>query len=49
MITLRNYIAHESNESRTKYIKTCLGNGTFIEPDSYLTKINRRTSSVLAY
>lgn len=45
MITLRNYIAHESNESRTKYIKTCLGNGTFIEPDSYLTKINRRTSS----
>lgn len=44
MITLRNYIAHESGEAKIKYIKTCLGNGQFIEPPIYLTKRNRRTS-----
>ena len=45
MIALRNYIAHESSESKQKYIKTCLGNGEFIEPGQFLTKINRRTST----
>lgn len=44
MITLRNYIAHESGEAKVKYIKTCLGNGAFIEPSMYLTRKNRRTS-----
>lgn len=44
MIALRNYIAHESGESRVKYIKTCLGNGQFIEPYEYLLKRNRATS-----
>ena len=44
MIALRNYIAHESGESKVKYIKTCLGNGQFIEPFEYLIKKNRRTS-----
>jgi len=44
MITLRNYIAHESGEARIKYVKTCLGNGQFIEPSTYLLKKNRRTS-----
>lgn len=44
MITLRNYIAHESGEAKRKYIKTCLGNGQFIEPAVYLIKKNRRTS-----
>lgn len=44
MTTLRNYIAHESGESRQKYIKTCLGNGDFIEHSAYLLKKNRRTS-----
>lgn len=44
MMTLRNYIAHESGESRVKYIKTCLGNGQFIEPSEYLIKKNRRAS-----
>mgnify|MGYP007054247817 FL=1 len=44
MTSLRNYIAHKSGESRLKYIKTCLGNGDFIEPSAYLLKKNRRTS-----
>lgn len=44
MTALRNYIAHESGESKTKYIKTCLGNGEFIEPYTYLLKKNRKTS-----
>lgn len=44
MITLRNYIAHESPESRKRYIETCLGGGQFIEPYQYLAKINRRKS-----
>lgn len=44
MITLRNYIAHESGEARIKYVKTCLGNGQFIEPSTYLLKKNKRTS-----
>lgn len=44
MTALRNYIAHESGESKVKYIKTCLGNGDFIEPSVYLLKRNRRTS-----
>ena len=44
MIVLRNYIAHESPESKTKYIRTCLGGGVYIEPCDYLTKKNRRTS-----
>ncbi len=44
MTALRNYIAHESGESKLKYIKTCLGNGNFIEPSEYLLKENRRTS-----
>lgn len=44
MTALRNYIAHESAESRTKYIKACLGNGKFIEPSEYLLKKNKSLS-----
>lgn len=44
MIALRNYIAHESGESKIRYVKTCLGNGNFVEPSTYLLKRNRRTS-----
>ena len=44
MIALRNYIAHESLESRKRYIENCLGGGQFIEPYKYLAKINRRKS-----
>ena len=44
MMALRNYIAHESGESRLKYIRTCLGNGRFLEPSEYLFKKNKRTS-----
>ncbi len=44
MMALRNYIAHESGEARLKYIRTCLGNGQFVEPSEYLIKKNKRTS-----
>ena len=41
MMVLRNYIAHESPESRTRYIRTCLAGGAYIEPYDYLIKKNR--------
>lgn len=44
MIALRNYIAHESAESRKRYINQCLGGGRFISPSQYLVKMNRRVS-----
>lgn len=44
MMALRNYIAHESAESRKKYTEKCLGGGDFISPSQYLVKINRRVS-----
>lgn len=44
MISLRNYIAHESVESKKRYVDTCLGGGEFIEPCEYLSKINRHRS-----
>lgn len=44
MIALRNYIAHESLESKKRYVDTCLGGGQFIEPHKYLAKVNRRKS-----
>ena len=44
MMMLRNYIAHESSESRKRYIKTCLSNGTFVEPSTFLMKKNKRNS-----
>jgi hypothetical protein len=47
MITLRNYIAHESKESKQKYIKCNLSNNNFIEPYEYLKKVvrNRQKSN----
>lgn len=44
MISLRNYIAHESPESKKRFVDTCLGGGQFVEPHRYLTKINKRKS-----
>lgn len=44
MKTLRNYIAHESEESKRKYIKEVLGNKDFTEPYKYLSKINKKYS-----
>lgn len=41
---IRNYIAHESQESRKKYIKSVLNNKDFIEPYIHLKKINRKFS-----
>lgn len=43
MYSLRNFIVHESEESKTTYKKTCLSNDTFIEPYQYLLKINKQT------
>ncbi len=44
MMALRNYIAHESSESRNKYIKTCLPNQAFVEPCDFLMSRNRRNA-----
>lgn len=41
MTALRNYVAHESEESKKKYIKYCLNNNEFIEPYEYLMKLNK--------
>lgn len=35
---IRNHIAHESSESRSKYHKHVLSNSTFIEPNEHLLK-----------
>lgn len=42
VFSIRNYVAHESGEARTKYIKTCLGGNErdYISPNAYLKKIN---------
>lgn len=44
MVCMRNYIAHESPESRKKYIKNCLSGNSFIDVGDYLLKIDRRRS-----
>ncbi len=44
MMALRNYIAHESNEAKTKYINTCLGGRNFIEPSLFLINKNKKTA-----
>lgn len=44
MKILRNYIAHESPESKTKYIRSVLNNSPFIEPGKYLTTKPRNQS-----
>jgi predicted phage tail component-like protein len=40
MDAIRNYIAHESHESKQCYIKKCLFDGIFIEPYVFLLKKN---------
>lgn len=44
MECMRNYIAHESEESKRKYKNACLNNNEFIDVGEYLLKINRRKS-----
>jgi len=44
MMRIRNYIAHESGESKKKYVESCLGSGQFVEPAVYLCKKNKKTS-----
>lgn len=38
MVILRNYIAHESNESKKKYTETLIITGPFLEPGEWLIK-----------
>lgn len=42
IFSIRNYVAHESGEARTKYVKVCLGGNEdkYITPNEYLKKIN---------
>ncbi len=44
MICLRNYIAHESDESRKKYQLNCLPQNIFMEAGDYLLKAKRGTT-----
>ena len=44
MQILRNYIAHESEESKNKYIREVLNNKSFIEPYKHLFSTNRKNS-----
>ncbi|HCC07778.1 MAG TPA: hypothetical protein DEP72_06450 [Clostridiales bacterium] len=44
MIVLRNHIAHESAESKSKYTQMILGKGEYIDPGQYLMKKNKKTS-----
>jgi len=47
MQVIRNFIAHQSEESKNKYIKKVLepsGISTFIKVDTFLKKINRQRS-----
>lgn len=45
MKVLRDYIAHESNAARNKYITNILNNRDFIEPYQHLLTIKRGTQS----
>lgn len=42
MQALRNYIAHESEESKKKYLTQCLKNKQFIEPFEYLSSYRKK-------
>lgn len=47
IISIRNYIAHESGEAKAKMIKTCFGGRDehFREPNDYLLAIKRSSNS----
>ena len=38
LVSLRNYIAHESGDSQERFVAKCLGGKGFIEPDVFLLK-----------
>lgn len=38
IMSIRNYIAHESGDSKIRYIKSCLGDKEFVEPNDFLLK-----------
>lgn len=41
---IRDYIAHESNAAKSKYIQSVLNNRPFIEPSQHLLSIKRNTN-----
>lgn len=45
IVSIRNYIAHESGESKTRMIKTCFGGNSnnFKEPNEFLLMTEQRT------
>lgn len=49
MKCLRNYIAHESEESKQKYVKKTLNDEIFIEPNTFLKKAYSRKDHTLNY
>lgn len=48
MKTLRDYIAHESDTSRNRFIKCLLNNKTFISPNEFLLK-KKKTLNISNY
>jgi hypothetical protein len=48
MKTLRDYIAHESDTSRNRFIKCLLNNKTFISPNEFLLK-KKKTINISNY
>ena len=50
IVAIRNYIAHESGESKTKYLKSCFGNNeaNFKEPNDFLQS-NKKQSNITYY
>lgn len=46
VISIRNFIAHESTESKKKYIQACFGGeeDKFLNPDDYLKSIKKGTA-----
>lgn len=47
MKCLRNYIAHESEESRTKYMRKTTKTPNFIEPNDFLKSKKRRETDTM--
>lgn len=39
VIAVRNYVAHESEESKSKYVNECLNGKPFIDPNDYLREL----------
>lgn len=44
MKSIRNFVAHESNHAKKRYVENCLGNGTFKPPCEFLLSLHKGKS-----